>query len=229
MRVPVDDRLARGADVPARPTRRKWRAHSRDSVPRPRRSAITRHYLTRWIASAAEPRLGGRGEPGAPSTAITPMDQRLIVARSTTCAPCIRRSGVGRSPFTRRHRRRHRVGHATCCVAGPSRVRADAVVIHSHDRSAPLPSSAHVRAAWAAVSNCSAYRPFPPCRRSCASHRHTPRRRTCPGPREAPRRAAAAIAGAVRWLARGRSVNTSGGRRAVRRRELATAASTEVV
>ncbi len=103
--------------------------------PRDDASAVTRHYLSRWVAAGEAPRTTAFASR-AGFDALSPMDQFLSCVFDNVCS-CIRRSVWEQHPF-----RATPIGEDVewakeVLLAGWKIVYApDAVVIHSHDRSA---------------------------------------------------------------------------------------------
>jgi rhamnosyltransferase len=98
-------------------------------------SAVTRHYLDRWVAAGSEPRTFGF-DSRAEFDALSPMDQFLGCVFDNVCS-CIRRSVWEAHPF-----RSTPIGEDVewareVLLAGRRLVYTPAaVVVHSHDRSA---------------------------------------------------------------------------------------------
>jgi GT2 family glycosyltransferase len=102
--------------------------------PRDDASAVTRYYLSRWIAAADTPRTLAI-ESRSAFDALSPIDQFLSCAFDNVCS-CVRRSVWEQHPF-----RSTPIGEDVewareVLLAGHRLVYApDAVVVHSHDRS----------------------------------------------------------------------------------------------
>ena len=99
-------------------------------------TAITRHYLDNWIASRAEARTSTLVEGQAQIDGMTPM-ARLLFCAFDNVASCVRRSVWDKRPFKSTPIAEDLAWSLDVLLAGYSIAFApDAVVIHSHDRSA---------------------------------------------------------------------------------------------
>jgi rhamnosyltransferase len=104
-------------------------------LPRPDASAITRHYLARWVASSDVARTIAVAD-GAELEALDPMARLGHCAFDNVCS-CIRRSIWSRHPFRRTPIAEDIEWAGEVLLAGYRLAYVpEAAVIHSHDRSA---------------------------------------------------------------------------------------------
>ena len=104
-------------------------------TPRPEASALTRHYLSGWVATKPEPRLAAlAGKEELDS--LPPMDRVLRCAFDNVCS-CIRREVWEAHPFPQSDIAEDIAWAREVLLAGYRLAYVpDAFVIHSHDRSA---------------------------------------------------------------------------------------------
>lgn len=103
-------------------------------VPRPSASAVTRHYLARWMGSSLEPRvsaLGGREELAA----LAPAERLARCTFDNVCS-CVRRSVWQDIPFRATPIAEDVAWAREVLLAGHKLAYVpEAAVVHSHDRS----------------------------------------------------------------------------------------------
>jgi len=104
-------------------------------LPRPDASALTRHYLARWVATSEVSRTTHVSDIEA-FKRLSPLDQFLTCVFDNVCS-CVRRSVWQRFPFRETRIAEDLEWSREVLLAGYALAyAADAMVIHSHDRSA---------------------------------------------------------------------------------------------
>lgn len=136
----VQDALPVGTDWLARLTAPLWEDSSLAGTyarqqPRPEASALTRFYLTGWTATAAEPRVQAVAS-AASLAAMSPFERMALCTFDDVCS-CIRRAAWSAIPFRPTPIAEDVEWARDVLLAGwRLRYTPEAVVIHSHERSA---------------------------------------------------------------------------------------------